>query len=188
MLGTPISRKTSSMTNKDPHTLADQLATLSPELRRRARGLTRSAEDASDLAQETVLRLWALHRAGTRIRDARALAGTILTNLARSQWRDLRQYDQLEEDTIATEPDAPRVIACHELEAAIEKLPAAQSELLHHVERGETSPARLADLTGHPVGTVMSRLARARANLRLEMGMSRACSVTSLYDEPAHRG
>jgi hypothetical protein len=36
------------------------------------------------------------------------------------------------------------------------------------------------------VGTVMSRLARARANLRQEMGLSRTCSVNSLYEEPDH--
>jgi RNA polymerase sigma-70 factor (ECF subfamily) len=164
-------------------TLPDDLQALLPALNRRARRLTHCAEDAADLAQEAALRLWQHHQSGTDIDCPEAYAMTILRNLSRSHWRTSRNHDPLEENTAMTAPEAPRVIACAELSAAITRLPAPQAELLHYVENGETSPARLAELTGHPVNTVMSRLARARASLRAEMGMSKTCSVTSLFDE-----
>ncbi|QBF31637.1 RNA polymerase sigma factor [Thalassococcus sp. S3] len=171
------------MPNPDLHSLPEHLARLLPALTRRARTLSARPEDAADLAQEAALRLWQHHLAGAQIEDPEAYAMTTLRNLARSAWRGQRSFDALEEDTAAAPPDAPRLIAYAELSAAIDRLPPAQAKLLHLVEEGETSPARLADITGNPVGTVMSRLARARASLRAEMGLSKKCSVTTLYEE-----
>lgn len=169
----------------NPHTipLPDELATLLPRLSHMAHRLTRTPEDAADLAQDAALRLWQQYQTATPIEDPQALAMTILRNLARSHWRRHREFDPLEDDMLATPPDALRVLACNDIEAAIDRLPETHATLLHHVERGETSPATLAKLTGVPVGTIMSRLARARASLRKEMGLSRECSVTSLYQE-----
>lgn len=161
--------------------LPDALAALLPQLNRSARRLVRTPEDAADIAQDTALRLWQQHQAGTTIEDPHALAMTILRNLARSHWRKHKEFDPLEDEMLTTLPEAPRVLACSELGSAIDRLPDSHAELLHYVEHGETSPATLAQLTGVPVGTIMSRLARARARLRKEMGMSETCSVTSLY-------
>jgi RNA polymerase sigma-70 factor (ECF subfamily) len=68
-------------------------------------------------------------------------------------------------------PLAPARIACTELQAAIERLPADQAALMRLVMLGETSPQILAQRVGVPKGTVMSRLGRARARLREEIGL-----------------
>ena len=57
-------------------------------------------------------------------------------------------------------------LICAETLHAIEQLPANQLRLMRYVCAGETSPKQLANLTGWPIGTVMSRLARARERLR----------------------
>ncbi|WP_420011596.1 sigma factor-like helix-turn-helix DNA-binding protein [Tateyamaria sp.] len=56
---------------------------------------------------------------------------------------------------------------CADTLAAIAALPQPQRRLLELVIAGETSPRAIALATGLPLGTVMSRLARARAKLRL---------------------
>ena len=81
---------------------------------------------------------------------------------------------------LVTEPDAFAHLALTELEGAIARLPREQALLIRMVAAGETSPADLARRTGWPQGTVMSRLARARARLRREMGMTSRSPVSVL--------
>ena len=56
---------------------------------------------------------------------------------------------------------------CADTLRAIDTLPQPQKQLMHHLIEGETSPQAIAEATGLPTGTVMSRLARARAKLRI---------------------
>ena len=108
---------------------------------------------------------------------------TTLRNLSRAAWRERYETAELVEDMATTPPDAPRMIACAELREAIDRLPEDHAMLLRLVMTGETSPNILARQIGVRTGTVMSRLARARARLRDEMGMSQTCSVTTLFEE-----
>lgn len=55
-----------------------------------------------------------------------------------------------------------------------------QAVLIGLVAQGETSPKDLARRMGLPKGTVMSRLAHARAQLRNDMGLERQAPVSSL--------
>lgn len=151
-------------------------------LHRRARQLRSCPHEAADLAQETALNIWQKQSTGTRIDDLRAYALTALQNLARSRWRSYRHWDELQDDMAAIQPDAPRRIACAELRAALNRLPETQAALMGLVADGETSPAQLARLTGQPLGTVMSRLSRARATLRHDMGLAKSASACSLYE------
>lgn len=156
-----------------PYPREFRLERLLPALRRRARRLTSCPQEADDLVQEAALKLWERHRAGVEIADETAYGMTALRNLARSRWRDRRNWDELTDDMAATAPEAPARIACAEMRAALDRLPDPQADLLRLVLRGETSPARLARLTGLPPGTVMSRLARARAALRRDLGLEK---------------
>lgn len=150
---------------------SDPVAALLPKLLVRARRLARSRADAEDMAQETVLRLWDLLRGPAKIEDPERYAMMMMHNLARARWRGRRVTEELTDDMLQARPLAPARMACAELQAAIERLPRDQATLMRLVMIGETSPLALAERIGVPKGTVMSRLARARATLRREMAL-----------------
>ncbi|WP_162798323.1 RNA polymerase sigma factor [Sulfitobacter sp. SK011] len=159
---------------------ADPISDMLPRLRARARKLCRTHDEAEDLTQETALRLWqALHRDGDITAPDR-YAMITLHNLARSRWRSRHETEELADDMAQTAPAAPARLACAELRAAIMRLPADQAHLMALVLAGESSPQVLAARHGVPVGTVMSRLARARAKLRVDMGLEGKASVVEL--------
>ena len=158
----------------------DPISPIWPRLRRRARRLCNSAEEAEDLLQETAMRLMQALRDGAVIEAPDRYAMITLHNLARQRWRQHRETEELTEDSLLTPPAAPARLACAELRAAIARLPPDQLRLMELVQKGESSPRVLASLTGLPLGTVMSRLARARARLRTEMDMTAETSVSEL--------
>lgn len=159
-------------------------ATLAEVLHKRARQLRSCPQEAADLAQDAALRVWQQHRGGARIDNLRAYGLVALANLARSRWRSRTVWVELLDDTASTPPDAPRRIACAQLQAALRRLPPDQARLMALVAGGETSPARLARLTDTPLGTVMSRLARARARLRTDLGLGKTTPSAALYADP----
>lgn len=144
----------------------DDLVPLIPKLTRRARHLCRTAGDAEDLLQETLLSLCQRLRDGNDVDDLCAYAMRSLTNKARRHWKR-PQSEELEDDMAVSSPVALLRLECRDTLAAVSALPEPQRKLMLHVINGETSPARIAEHTGLPLGTVMSRLARARAKLRL---------------------
>ncbi|MEM8579163.1 MAG: RNA polymerase sigma factor [Pseudomonadota bacterium] len=146
------------------------LTALMPALRRRARRLTRSDDAAEDLLQDTLVRLLARIQGGAQIDDLPRYAMRALTNTARSRARRAVPLDELTEEAAAIPPVAEDRLACAEALRAIEALPRPQAVLMRRVAQGETSPRALAKATGLPVGTVMSRLSRARATLRADLG------------------
>lgn len=155
------------MTHPDPAPMAD----LMPKLLRRARRLTRTRDEAEDIAQETALRFWQVLARKDTIQAPERYAMTMLHNLARQRWRERRATEELTDDMAQAAPIAHGRIACSELQSAIERLPADQAALMRLVINGETSPHVLAKRVGVPKGTVMSRLGRARAALREEIGL-----------------
>lgn len=146
------------------------VATLLPRLRRRARRLLRDPNEADDLVQDALIRLLQTNRQ-KKIRSPGPYAMIILQNLARERWRARRETEALEDDVAATQPTGTARLVCGEIAAAIDRLPADQAALMQQVMRGETSPQVLAAGAGCPVGTIMSRLARARGTLKTKMGM-----------------
>jgi RNA polymerase sigma factor (sigma-70 family) len=163
------------------NTSDDAFATILTLLHRRARSLVASPDEAADLAQDTALKLWQQMCNGAEPDDLVAYAMTALRNQARSRWRTHRPWQELHDDMATTAPEAPGRIACAELRVALSRLPKSQGELMALVATGETSPAALARITGQPLGTVMSRLARARATLRGDLGLEQSAPVRSLY-------
>lgn len=158
----------------------DPINTLMPRLVRRARRLTGNAEEAEDLAQEIALRLLQLQKDDAEIETPDRYAMVMLHNLVRARWRKHRPTEELSEGLLQTAPAAPARLACVELRAAIARLPRNQARLMVMVMEGESSPQVLAKRLRLPQGTVMSRLARARAALRREMGLARKASVVEL--------
>ncbi|WP_299370029.1 RNA polymerase sigma factor [uncultured Tateyamaria sp.] len=145
-----------------------RLVPLIPSLTRRARKLSRNRAEAEDLVQDTLLSLCQKLQDGAQIDDLQAYAMRTLSNRARRGWR-IQATDELEDDHALTQPDALLRLDCADTLAAIARLPKPQRQLLDLVVAGETSPRALATATGLPLGTVMSRLARARARLRITL-------------------
>jgi RNA polymerase sigma-70 factor (ECF subfamily) len=148
----------------------DELVQHLPRLRRYARALTGDRHQADDLVQDTVERALAkqsLWRRGSRL-DSWLL--TIMHNIFVNQIRSRQNQgtealDELpfEPSERATQHDALEVRDVH---AALALLPYEQKSVLLLVtldERSYEDTARILDI---PVGTVMSRLSRARDRLR----------------------
>ena len=158
----------------------EALTALMPQMTRLALHLTGSRDQAQDLCQEVLLKLWMRLQAGHEVEDLRAYALAALRNQYRQFLRNQVPLSDLDEATEPTAPDAFGALAVHELETAIAALPHTQARLMRLVAAGETSPRALADITGWPLGTVMSRLARARARLRSRVGLAATASTTEL--------
>jgi RNA polymerase sigma-70 factor (ECF subfamily) len=139
-----------------------------PGLRRYARLLTGDAHRADDLVQDTLLRActkWSLWRPGS---DLRAWLFTIMHNVFINQLRAMPPasipFDDMEEAGVAS--DAGMAI---DLERALTALPEDQREVLLMVTVEDFSYSDVARVTGVPIGTVMSRLSRARRRVRVLM-------------------
>ncbi len=152
----------------------DELEACVPALRRYARALTRNIDHADDLVQDCLER--AISRRGL-FRPSGPLRPwlfTILVNLHRNARRaEQRRGTHLDADSL---PDlgmpAPQHshLALAELSRAIDGLPLEQKETLLLVTLEGMAYAEAASILDIPLGTLMSRLGRARANLRLSTG------------------
>ena len=147
---------------------ADSIVELIPRLRRYARALAGDRDAADDLVQDTLERAWSklhLYRRGT---DLRAWLFTVMHNINVNQLRAARPTTLLDEELPelaqpARETDA---LVLRDLDAAIRRLPHEQREVLLLVALEDMSYEEAAGTLGIPIGTVMSRLARAREKLR----------------------
>lgn len=139
-----------------------------PGLRRYARALTGDPGRADDLVQDTLERAltkWSLWRPG----NLRAWLFSIMHNVFVNQIRANQPVDLLGDDdlpALATPPKQEEALALRDLEAALQRLPAEQREVLLLVGLEELTYAETAKVLGIPAGTVMSRLSRGRERLR----------------------
>ena len=152
-----------------------------PALRRYARALTSDAWAADDLVQDTLERAcskWRLWAAGT---DLRAWLFSVMHNLFANQVRRANRQTPLgsvDIDDVAHElaaPDANPGLAL-DLQHCLLRLPQEQRTVLLLVSLEDMSYGEVAQITGVPIGTVMSRLSRARSRLQ------------QLLDAPARAG
>ena len=150
---------------------AKRLVDLIPRLRRYARALVGDRSTADDLVQDTLERAWAklhLYRRGT---DLRAWLFTVMHNVHVNRIRATRPTDPLEDEMpeLAEVQRQPDALLIRDLDRAIARLPADQRAVLLLVTLEEMSYEEVARTLGIPIGTVMSRLSRAREKLRSMM-------------------
>jgi len=137
-----------------------------PALRRYARALTRNADIADDLVQDTLVRALRsehLFLGG----EVRSWLYTILTNLNRNRLRSLARRPALSplEDNDAPDMAGPEA-GGRDIERALATLVDDQRTALLLVVLEGLSYREVAEVQGVPIGTVMSRLARARAQIK----------------------
>jgi RNA polymerase sigma-70 factor (ECF subfamily) len=150
---------------------ADRLVELIPRLRRYARALVGDRATADDLVQDTLERAWAklhLYRRGT---DLRAWLFTVMHNVHVNRVRASRITDPLEDEMpeLAQRASQGDALLVRDLDRAITRLPNEQRAVLLLVTLEEMSYEQVARTLGIPIGTVMSRLSRAREKLRAMM-------------------
>jgi len=169
-----------------PPEFANELVALLPRLRRFAISLTGSAAEADDLVQaacERALRAHDQFVPGTRL-------DSWLFRIIRNLWIDgIRKRKT--EGVMATIEDAidlagedgrsatETALTLNEVTAAVEHLPDEQRTVLLLVCAEERSYQDAADTLGVPIGTVMSRLARARRTLTAALHLDGATAGTS---------
>ncbi|KMO39638.1 RNA polymerase sigma factor [Methylobacterium variabile] len=140
-------------------------------LRRYARSLTRDSAQADDLVHDTLVR--ALERQGT-LRPGTNLRTWLMTVLHNAFIDDQRRrkvearyadaLGQMVDE--ATPPAQEGHVRLAQVREAFHRLPAEQREALHLVTIEGLAYQEAADVLGIPIGTLMSRLGRARAALR----------------------
>jgi RNA polymerase sigma-70 factor, ECF subfamily len=150
---------------------AEHLVELIPRLRRYARALVGDRASADDLVQDTLERAWAklhLYRRGT---DLRAWLFTVMHNVHVNKVRATRVTDTLEDELpeLAQRASQGDTLLVRDLDRAIARLPSEQRAVLLLVTLEEMSYEEVARALGIPIGTVMSRLSRAREKLRMMM-------------------
>jgi RNA polymerase sigma-70 factor (ECF subfamily) len=148
-----------------------------PALRRYAFALVRDHDAADDLVQdclERALSRWYLRRAEG---DLRAWLFTILRNLYINAYRARKRRGigtEIEEAQSSIAPEQESGLQARDVLAAIDQLPEEQKSLLLLIGVEDLSYEQAARVLAIPIGTVMSRLSRARQRLRILMEDGRA--------------
>jgi RNA polymerase sigma-70 factor (ECF subfamily) len=152
------------------------LVALIPHLRAFARTLCGEAAAADDLAQDAILKAWDARASFQMGTNMKAWTFMILRNQfyaeKRRSWRQSQLDQEAAERTLvaADDPEAP--VALDEMRLAMGMLPSEQREALILVGAGGFAYEEAADICGCAVGTVKSRVSRARRALHtiLEQG------------------
>jgi RNA polymerase sigma-70 factor, ECF subfamily len=173
MAGSPARR----VADRDPASerFGDQLVAALPRLRRFARGLTGSSVEADDLVQTACERALARRhqfQEGTRFDSWMfRIVQTIWIDQIRS--REVRKTDgDIGEDRLGSDEPVRRVearLTLAEVRRAVDRLTPDQRAALLLVTVEGLSYKEAAEVVDVPVGTIMSRLARARIALHLQL-------------------
>ena len=143
--------------------------------------LTRDAEDAEDAVQEAILRALRYFHTLRNLQDARAWFLAIVrresygargggrTNVPTVPY-ERASHLQLADSAASPEDVAQRNLLLAKVESAIARLPERLRETVILREVQQCSYEEIALITEVPIGTVMSRLSRARARLVTQLG------------------
>lgn len=151
----------------------DQLHKVIPHLRAFGRSLSGNRDTTDDLVQETMLKAWTARsrfQAGTNFK---AWTFTILRNIYFSQTRRKRfvgEWNDVVADRVLAAPASQdKTVELRDLMRALEQLSLDQREAIILVAAAGMSYEEVAEVTGVMLGTVKSRVSRARAALETLM-------------------
>jgi RNA polymerase sigma-70 factor (ECF subfamily) len=163
-------------TAAEDNAFKDELVTLIPHLRAFARTLCGDAAAADDLAQDAMMKAWDARASFQMGTNMKAWTFMILRNQfysdKRRSWRQTQLDQEAAERTLVAVDDPEAPIALDELRQGLTMLPPEQREALILVGAGGFAYEEAADICGCAVGTVKSRVSRARRALQgiLEAG------------------
>ena len=150
-------------------TLRDQMLAAVPSLRAFAVSLTANRDRADDLVQDTLMRAWANLERFERGTNLEAWLFTILRNRFHSEYRSRRREVEDPDGSYAarlrTYPDQQSHLDYEDFRTALAKVPADQREALLLVGAHGMSYEEAAEVCNVPVGTIKSRVNRARTRL-----------------------
>ncbi|XEX99089.1 sigma-70 family RNA polymerase sigma factor (plasmid) [Tistrella bauzanensis] len=152
----------------DEPALHDEIVNLIPSLRAFARSLTRSACEADDLVQETLMKAIANARQFTAGTNLRAWLFTIQRNTFYTLYhKQQREPVLVVEDLpgVHVKPSQEWSLKLRLVDEAVQKLPPDQREALMLVGGGGMSYEEAAEICGCALGTIKSRVSRARTAL-----------------------
>lgn len=159
----------------DPVDWRDAMTNFLPSLRAFAFSLSRNAADADDLVQETLTKAWA-HR--TRFEPGSNLRAWLFTILRNSWYTGAakRRREVLDEEGryaagLTAEPSQEWTAELRSLQAALNVLPPEHREAIVMVGAVGLSYQEAAEISGCAVGTIKSRVNRARHRLATLLDM-----------------
>ncbi|MBK5265275.1 MAG: sigma-70 family RNA polymerase sigma factor [Alphaproteobacteria bacterium] len=148
----------------------EKLAAAIPQLRAFARSLSRNVDLADDLVQETMLKAWSARGRFDAGTNFKAWSFTILRNSFYSITRRYRfqgEWDDLAaERASAAPPSQDMHMQLNDVLRALQQLPVAQREALVLVAAAGLPYEEVAEICGVAIGTVKSRVTRARTALK----------------------
>jgi RNA polymerase sigma-70 factor (ECF subfamily) len=153
-----------------------ELVALIPHLRAFARTLAGDPTSADDLAQDAMMKAWDARESYQMGTNMKAWTFMILRNQfyseKRRSWRQTQLDQEAAERTLVAVDDPEAPVALDELRLGLSMLPIEQREALILVGAGGFAYEEAADICGCAVGTVKSRVSRARRALQgiLESG------------------
>ena len=166
---------TQAITGWNEQSVHDVMLHAIPDLRAFAISLSGKVDHADDLVQETLLRALANIDSFQPGSNLPAWLFTILRNLFRSDYRKRRREVEDAEGnyakTLKTQPSQNAHLEFEEFRGALEKLPQDQREALILVGASGFSYEDAASICGCAVGTIKSRVNRARNRLGEMLGM-----------------
>ncbi len=182
-----------SAQNRRPARLADdwrdEVLALIPTLRAFARSLSRNASDADDLVQETLIKAWSNREKFELGTNLRAWLFTILRNTyytaAVRRRREVADADGKMAATLSTPPTQDWSMAVHALRGALLKLPDEHREALVLVGAAGLTYEEAAEICGCALGTIKSRVNRARARLQRLMETDEGSDLFTAADGAA---
>lgn len=143
-----------------------------PYLRRFARGLCGDAALADDLVQDCVERALVKSHLYDPARPLRAWLYAVLRNIFVSNWRrnakfnNAKDISDLEGLEGSVQPEQESNFSVALITEALDTLPTQHREVLVLISLEEVSYKEASEIIGVPIGTIMSRLSRARAHLQ----------------------
>jgi RNA polymerase sigma-70 factor, ECF subfamily len=162
----------------------DQVVALIPALRAFAWSISRNGSEADDLVQDTLIKAWS-HRdkfeTGTNLRAwlFTILRNTYYTAVVRRR-REVRDEDDQHARSLTAAPTQEWGLAVRALQAALDQLPSEHREALILVGAAGLSYEEAAQICGCALGTIKSRVNRARARLLRIMDAADASEVIAL--------
>ena len=157
----------------DENLFRQELTALIPHLRAFARSLCGNATLADDVAQDAMLKAWKAREKFKPGSNLKAWTFTILRNqfysIKRRSWRATSLDQEVAEQTIVAKSDQEKVVELNELRRGLDSLKNDQREALILVGASGLSYDEAAEICGCAVGTIKSRVSRARKELEIIM-------------------